>query len=41
VVIYVGLDIGKWKCRSAIMNEEDNILDEFWFTNNRSGLSWA
>ena len=38
MVRFVGLDIGKWKCRAAIMNQEGNILDEFWFTNNREGI---
>jgi transposase len=38
VVRFVGLDIGKRKCRAAIMNQEGNILDEFWFTNNREGI---
>jgi transposase len=37
-VRYVGLDIGKWKCRAAIMNQEGLILDEFWFTNNHDGI---
>ncbi len=37
-VRYVGLDIGKWKCRAAIMNQEGIILDEFWFTNNHEGI---
>jgi len=37
-VRYVGLDIGKWKCRAAFMNQEGEILDEFWFTNNHEGI---
>ena len=37
-VRYVGLDIGKWKCRATIMNQEGLILDEFWFTNNHDGI---
>jgi activator of 2-hydroxyglutaryl-CoA dehydratase len=37
VVRFVGLDIGKRKCRAAIMNQEGTILDEFWFTNNHEG----
>jgi hypothetical protein len=35
---FVGLDIGKWKCRAAIMNQEGVILDEFTFTNNHEGI---
>jgi transposase len=38
MVRFVGLDIGKWKCRAAIMNQEGNILDEFTFTNNHEGI---
>ena len=37
-VRFVGLDVGKWKCRAAIMNREGLILDEFWFTNNHEGI---
>jgi len=37
-VRYVGLDVGKWKCRAAIMNQKGQILDEFWFTNNHDGI---
>jgi transposase len=37
-VRFVGLDIGKWKCRAAIMNQEGLILDEFTFTNNHEGI---
>jgi transposase len=38
MVRFVGLDIGKWKCRAAIMNQEGVILDEFTFTNNHEGI---
>ena len=38
MVRFVGLDIGKWKCRAAIMNQEGLILDEFWFTNDNEGI---
>lgn len=27
-VRFVGLDIGKWKCRAVIMNQESSILNE-------------
>jgi transposase len=37
-VRFVGLDIGKWKCRAAIMDHEGLILDEFWFTNDHEGI---
>ena len=35
---FVGIDIGKWKCRAAIMNQEGAILEEFTFTNNHEGI---
>ena len=35
---FVGLDIGKWKCRAAMMNREGLILDEFTFPNNYEGI---
>jgi transposase len=34
----VGIDIGKWKCRAAIMDQGGSILDEFTFTNNHEGI---
>jgi len=38
VARFVGLDIGKWKCRVAFMNQAGQILDEFWFTSNHEGI---
>jgi transposase len=38
MVRFVGLDIGKWKCRAAIMNQDGVILDEFTFTNTSEGI---
>ena len=35
---FVGIDIGKWKCRAAIMDQGGSILDEFTFTNNHEGI---
>jgi transposase len=37
-VRYVGIDIGKWKCRAAIMDPEGVIVDEFAFTNDTQGI---
>jgi transposase len=34
----VGIDIGKMKCRAAIMDQGGSILDEFTFTNNHVGI---
>ncbi len=34
----MSIDIGKAKCRAAIMNQGGSILDEFTFTNNREGI---
>ena len=28
---YVGVDIGKWKCRAAIMSPEGVLIEEFIF----------
>jgi transposase len=38
MVRFVGLDIGKWKCRAAIMNQEGTILQEFTFSNDQEGI---
>ena len=35
---FVGVDIGKMKCRAAIMDQGGSILDEFTFTNNHVGI---
>ncbi|MGA2785344.1 MAG: transposase [Candidatus Bathyarchaeia archaeon] len=34
----MGIDIGKMKCRVAIMDQEGSILNEFTFTNNHEGI---
>jgi transposase len=36
---YVGVDIGKRKCRAAIMNSEGRIVKEFDFCNNSDGIA--
>ena len=35
---YVGVDIGKWKCRAALMDPEGSIIEEFTFLNNAEGI---
>jgi len=35
---YVGVDIGKWKCRAAVMNPEGVLIDEFAFNNDHQGI---
>ncbi len=35
---FVGIDIGKWKCKAAIMDSGGLILEEFTFTNNHDGI---
>jgi transposase len=35
---FVGIDVGKAKCRAAIMDQGGIILDEFTFTNNHVGI---
>ena len=37
-VRFVGIDIGKAKCRAAIMDPGGLILEEFTFTNNHDGI---
>jgi transposase len=36
---YVGVDIGKWKCRAAVMNPDGSIYDEFTFNNDHEGIT--
>jgi transposase len=36
---YVGVDIGKRKCRAAIMNPEGKIVKELDFNNNSDGIA--
>jgi len=35
---YVGIDVGKVKCRAAIMDQGGFIVDEFTFANNHEGI---
>ena len=35
---YVGVDIGKWKCRAALMDPEGTIIEEFTFPNDAEGI---
>ena len=35
---YVGIDVGKQKCRAAIMDHEGFIVDEFTFPNDYEGI---
>lgn len=36
---YVGIDVGKARCRAAVMNEKGTIEDEFFFENNNKGIA--
>ena len=36
---YVGIDVGKTRCRAALMNPEGHIVDEFNFSNDHEGIS--
>jgi len=38
-VMYVGVDVGKSKCRAAMMNQEGKITTEFSFKNDSEGIS--
>ena len=35
---YVGVDIGKWRCRAAVMDPEGVLIDEFAFNNDHQGI---
>ncbi|MDG7042141.1 MAG: transposase [Nitrososphaerota archaeon] len=37
--MYVGIDVGKDKCRTAIMDHEGHITDEFDFSNDHEGIA--
>jgi transposase len=36
---YVGIDVGKARCRAALMNQKGAIESEFFFENNTRGIS--
>ena len=36
---YVGIDVGKAKCRAALMNPNGTIESEFFFENNSKGIA--
>jgi len=36
----VGVDIGKAKCRAALMNQDGDIEKEFFFENNTNGIQY-
>jgi transposase len=38
-MMYVGIDVGKNRCRAAMMNREGVIVDEFSFNNDQAGIS--
>jgi transposase len=38
-MMYVGVDVGKSKCRTAMMNQEGRITAEFSFNNDSEGIS--
>ena len=38
-MMYVGVDVGKSKCRTAMMNQEGKITTEFSFKNDSEGIS--
>jgi len=35
---YVGIDVGKHRCRAALMDQKGDIVDEFFFENNCRGI---
>ena len=36
---YVGIDVGKARCRAALMNQKGDMESEFFFENNSRGIS--
>src|SRR4030066_2115365 len=38
MVKYVGIDVGKAKCRAALMNQNGAVESEFFFENNSKGI---
>jgi transposase len=38
MIRYVGVDVGKAKCRAALMDQKRNIESEFFFENSKSGI---
>ena len=38
MIRYVGVDVGKAKCRAALMNQKGAIESEFFFENNTKGI---
>lgn len=38
-MMYVGVDVGKRKCRAAIMNPQGKIVQEIDFSNNSQGIN--
>ena len=35
---HLGIDVGKRKCRAALKDDKGNVLDEFFFGNDRNGI---
>ncbi len=35
---HLGIDVGKRECRAAIKDDKGNILDEFFFGNDKNGI---
>src|SRR3954470_19196493 len=35
---HLGIDVGKRRCRAALKDDKGNILDEFFFSNERNGI---
>jgi len=36
---YVGIDVGKAQCRAALVNQQGEVENEFFFENNTKGIS--
>jgi len=38
MIRYVGIDVGKAKCRAAIVNQQGDVENEFFFENSKEGI---
>ena len=35
---YIGIDVGKWKCRVAVMDPAGTIIEEYTFPNDAESI---
>ena len=37
-MMYIGIDVGKHRCRVAMMDKEGHLVNEFSFSNDNDGI---